>query len=354
LTTSDELLGDLLRQVSRSFYLSLAILPRPLREPLGLAYLLARAADTVADTRLIARAERIGHLETLRRAYDGHGDAAAVVHACAPQQAHAAERRLLERVDATLARVARLPAADLAGVRRVLTTLTDGMLFDLTRFPGEDARGLAALDSLAELDRYTYLVAGCVGEFWTDEHLAHRPRLAGWEPTTMRAQGVRFGKALQMTNVLRDVPSDLEHGRCYLPAAELATLGLEPADLLDPAAALRARPLLERLLGVALGHYDEAWRYALAIPRREWRMRLACVWPLSIGLATLEALAQHPNPLAASPPVKISRAAVRAILARSALTVGSNRALAAEAARRRARVAAHARLAATSVVDVES
>ena len=45
MTTSDELLGDLLRQVSRSFYLSLAILPRPLREPLGLAYLLARAAD---------------------------------------------------------------------------------------------------------------------------------------------------------------------------------------------------------------------------------------------------------------------------------------------------------------------
>src|SRR4029079_1139309 len=59
MTRTDDLLGDLLRQVSRSFYLSLAILPRPLREPIGLAYLLARAADTVADTRLIARAARI-------------------------------------------------------------------------------------------------------------------------------------------------------------------------------------------------------------------------------------------------------------------------------------------------------
>jgi len=66
-----DLLGDLLRQVSRSFYLSLAVLPRSLREPIGLAYLLARAADTVADTRLIAPAERLGHLERLRRAYDG-------------------------------------------------------------------------------------------------------------------------------------------------------------------------------------------------------------------------------------------------------------------------------------------
>ena len=53
-----DLLGSLLRQVSRSFYLSLAVLPRSLREPIGLAYLLARAADTIADTRLIPRDDR--------------------------------------------------------------------------------------------------------------------------------------------------------------------------------------------------------------------------------------------------------------------------------------------------------
>jgi farnesyl-diphosphate farnesyltransferase len=341
LTSTDELLGDLLRRVSRSFYLSLAILPRPLREPLGLAYLLARAADTVADTRLIARAERIDHLHALRRAYaGGPAEAGAVARACAPQQALAAERRLLEQVDAVLAAVAALPQADRAHVRAVLTTITDGMLFDLERFPGEDATGLAALESLDDLDRYTYLVAGCVGEFWTDLHLAHRPRLAGWDGAVMRATGVRFGKALQMTNVLRDVPSDLAQGRCYLPARELATLGLRPPDLLTPAGAARARPLLSRLLAIALGHYDAAWRYTLAIPRLEWRMRLACAWPLLIGQATLEALAAHPNPLA-SAPVKISRAAVRAILAGSTLTVGSNRALASAAARRRARIAAH-------------
>jgi farnesyl-diphosphate farnesyltransferase len=341
LTTTDELLGELLRSVSRSFYLSLAILPRPLREPLGLAYLLARAADTVADTRLIARPERIGHLQALRRAYAGGPSAATgAARACAPHQIHLAERRLLERVDAVLAAVAALPTADQAHVRGVLTTITDGMLFDLARFPGEDARELAALDTLDELDRYTYLVAGCVGEFWTDLHVAHRPRLAGWDPAAMRATGVRFGKALQMTNVLRDVPSDLAQGRCYLPARELATLGLVPADMLSAAGAARARPLLTRLLGIALAHYDAAWRYTLAIPRREWRMRLACAWPLLIGQATLERLAAHPNPIAAAP-VKISRAAVRAILAGSTLGVGSNRALASAAGRRRARIASH-------------
>jgi farnesyl-diphosphate farnesyltransferase len=333
-------LGDLLRQVSRSFYLSLAILARPLREPLGLAYLLARAADTVADTTLVQRSERMHHLRTLRHAYAGQAaDVAGVALACAAHQSHAAERRLLERVTAVLAAVDALPEADRERVRAVLTTITDGMLFDLARFPGADAHGLAALDTLDELDRYTYLVAGCVGEFWTDLHLAHRPRLAGWDAVAMRAAGVRFGKALQLTNVLRDVSGDLAHGRCYLPAQELAGLGLAPADLLEPTGAARARPLLRRLLHLALGHYDAAWRYTLAIPRREWRMRLACTWPLLIGQATLEAMAAHPNPFA-SAPVKISRASVRAILAGSAVTVWSNRALAATSARSRARLTA--------------
>src|SRR5205814_4089896 len=117
------------------------------------------------------------------------------------------------------------------------------------------------------------------------------------------------------------------------PAAELSAHGLTPGDLLDPASMEKLRPLLAALLDVAAGHYRAGWRYTFAIPRREWRMRLACAWPLLIGEATLAALARHDNPLAAAEPVKISRATVRAIVARSSVTVWSNRALAAQAAR---------------------
>jgi len=320
-----DLVGDLLRRVSRSFYLSLAILPRALREPLGLAYLLARASDTVADTRLLPRAERLRHLATLGTAYAGAAapEVAGVARACAGE---------------TLARVERLPAGDRTAVRAVLATITEGQRFDLERFPGEDAAGLAALDTLADLDRYTYLVAGCVGEFWTRLCVAHRPRLAAWDVAAMTATGVRFGKALQLTNVLRDVPADLHQGRCYLPARELAALGLGPRDLLDTQRTPAARPLLDRLLRLALEHYDAAWRYTLAIPRAEWRLRLACAWPLLIGLGTLAAIARHPNPLAVARPIKISRGAVRAILARSALAVWSDAALRREAGRLRAAV----------------
>lgn len=327
-------LAAVLRRTSRTFYLSLAILPRDLRAPIGLAYLLARATDSVADTRLIPRADRRQHLETLRTAYrGGTADVAAVGRACAPFSPHVHERELLARVGEMLARVERLPAHDRDAVRAVLATITDGQLFDLEHFVGESAATLSALDTVDELDRYTFLVAGCVGEFWTVMHMAHRPRLRGWDRTAMSARGVRFGKALQLTNVLRDVPADLRDGRCYLPARELASVGLTPKDLLDPAATPRARPIVHRLLALTLGHYDEAWRYTLAIPRAEWRMRLACAWPLLIGLGTLRAIATHPDPLAGGPRIKISRGAVRAILARSLTQVWSDDALRAEAAR---------------------
>ena len=329
-----DLLGGVLRRTSRTFYLSLAILPRSLREPVGLAYLLARATDSVADTRLIPRADRLAHLQTLRAAYGGSpADVGAVARACAPHQALDAERELLAHVAEALARVDRLPSEDRRAVRGVLATITEGQLFDVERFAGDDAATLTALDTAEELERYTYLVAGCVGEFWTAVHIAHRRRLAGWDRAAMSARGVRFGKALQMTNVLRDVPSDLRHGRCYLPARGLAAVGLTSRDLLDPKATPRARPLLDQLLATTLGHYDEAWLYTLAIPRAEWRMRLACAWPLLIGLATLGAIAAHPDPLASEGPIKISRRRVRAIVARATLAVWSDAALRAEAAR---------------------
>jgi farnesyl-diphosphate farnesyltransferase len=333
-----DLLGDLLRDTSRSFYLSLRILPHALREPIGLAYLLARAADTVADTRLIARPERLAHLERLRAAYRGDGvDVTPVARACLPHQAREAERHLLERVDDAIARLQALPPSDRTSVRAVLTTITAGMIFDLERFPGEDAATLTALETLEDLDLYTYLVAGCVGEFWTKLHVAHRPRLRGWDVAVMGAGGIRFGKALQLTNVLRDIPGDLRHGRCYVPARELDAVGLVPADLLEPSKSPRASPLFARLIALTLEHYDVAWGYTLAIPRREWRMRLACAWPLLIGLATLAAITAAPDPLAPGP-IKISRRAVRAILVRSTAVLWSDRALTREAARLRRRI----------------
>jgi farnesyl-diphosphate farnesyltransferase len=335
-----DLTGQLLKRVSRSFYLSLAVLPAAVRPTLGIAYLLARAADTIADTRLLPRGARLVHLAALRDELEAPqaGRVEAIVAATRDTQTDVAERALLERLGECLGAYRALPAADRARVQRVLTTIVSGMTWDLETFPGEDAAGLAALPSRAELDRYTYMVAGCVGEFWTEVHIAHRPRLARWDPAKMAPLSVRFGKGLQLTNVLRDIPRDLRNGRCYLPSHDLALLGLEPRDLLDPAAGPSLRPLLVELLNLALDHYEAGWQYTFAIPRAETRMRLACAWPLLIGLRTLDLLAKAPNWLDPGLVLKVPRLRVYGMMARSLGTVWSTRALGRQARALRARI----------------
>jgi farnesyl-diphosphate farnesyltransferase len=338
----DDLTGRLLKRVSRSFYLSLAVLPAAVRPPLGIAYLLARAADTIADTRAVERRARVAHLAALRDELEapGIGRVAAITAALRPGQSAPAERELLQRLPECLLAYRSLPAGDRDRVHRVLTTIIQGQTEDLEIFPGEDEGKVVALATRADLDRYTYLVAGCVGEFWTEVHVAHRPRLAGWDLTRMRALGVRFGKALQLTNVLRDVPRDLRQGRCYLPGEDLARLGLDPSELLDPAAGRAARPLLAELLNVALDHYEAAWEYTFAVPASETRLRLACAWPLLIGLRTLDGVARAPRWLEPSTAVKVPRRRVYGMMAWSLGAVWSNRALRREARRLAGRVAA--------------
>jgi farnesyl-diphosphate farnesyltransferase len=335
-----ELTSELLKSVSRSFYLSLTVLPSAVRPAIGLAYLLARAADTIADTRLIDRHLRITHLLALRAELDvaAPGRLDAIVAVTRGVQSLDAERTLLERLPDCLAAYRALLADDRRRVRGVLETIIEGMTEDLSRFPGEDEGGLAALETRADLDRYTYLVAGCVGEFWTEVHVAHRPRLRHWDLEKMTALGIRFGKALQLTNVLRDIPRDLRQGRCYLPSHDLALLGLEPRDLLDPKAGPALRPLLVELVNVALDHYEAGWQYTFAIPKRETRMRLACAWPLLIGLRTLDLLAQAPNWLDPSVVLKVPRIRVYGMMAQSVATVWSTRALARKARQLRERI----------------
>jgi len=165
-----QLTSAVLKSVSRSFYLSLKVLPSAVRPAIAHAYLLARAADTIADTRLIDRRLRVTHLLALREELDAAkpGRLEAIVAATRTAQSLDTERTLLERLPDCLAGYRALAPDDRRRVRSVLGTIIEGMTEDLTRFPGEDEGGLAALEKRADLDRYTYLVAGCVGEFWTE------------------------------------------------------------------------------------------------------------------------------------------------------------------------------------------
>ena len=322
-----ELLREILPGVSRSFALSLRVLPVSLRHPFGVTYLVARAADTIADTRALAPATRLAALHALRGALGDGTSAAPILGGSAPGGQTVAERALLAHLPDVLAAYRALEPGDRERALGVLLTLTQAMVEALERFPPEMADRVGALETRADLDRYTHLNAGCVGEFWTDMVAAHRPRCARWELPAMRARGARFGQGLQLVNVLRDLPRDLRIGRCYLPRVELGALGLAPQDLLDPAVLPRVRPLLDALIDEALTRLDEGRAYTLAVPRRETRLRLASAWPLLIGLGTLLRLRRAENLLDPTVTVKVSRGEVRSLLARSLALVWSNRGL---------------------------
>ncbi|WP_250441263.1 phytoene/squalene synthase family protein [Caballeronia sp. AZ1_KS37] len=331
------LLGPLLKSVSRSFYLTLRILPAGMRDPIGLAYLLARAADTIADTSLISPQRRLELLLSLRAQINGAPDDGALARIAgevAGQQAQPDERALLESLDAALAILPQLNADDRAAVRDIVTTLSTGMEFDLRTFPDETSGEIVALREFGELDRYTYLVAGCVGEFWTKMTYAHMPGTLKAAPDTMLALGVRFGKALQMTNVLRDCAKDLRIGRCYLPESMLARHGLTPQNVLRPETSARARPVLFELLRTSLALFEDAVDYTLAIPASAIRLRLACLWPIMIGLDTLVLLARNEAWLDPRKVSKVRRNDVYRIMAASLPMVVSNGMLRAWTARR--------------------
>jgi farnesyl-diphosphate farnesyltransferase len=320
-----ELLHDLLKQVSRLFYTTLVVVPANVRDQVGLAYLFARAADTIADTELIDRPRRLGFLHCLREQFLGEQLDWAHIHAIqqavGPLQQVSAERTLLERLDQCFKVFLDCSSADRRRIQRVMTTLTQGMEMDLGLFPGTSAEDIPALKTLDDLDRYTYYVAGCVGEFWTDLMCAHRKALANWNVQRMSEVGVRFGKGLQLTNIVKDIAHDLQKGRCYIPETMLSEAGLKPQDLLDQANLPRLRPLVNSLVRLAVEHLDQGWLYTMAIPRYETRLRLACMWPILSAGESLKFVMNSPDLLNPAVKVKIPRSKVYQIMAMTTGTV---------------------------------
>lgn len=306
-------LNELIRATSRSFYLTLRVLPGAIRPQIGLAYLLARTTDTVADTEMLPAAQRLDALKHLRARILGEPAVPLNFAELAKSQGAPAEKLLLEQAEVALAAVEKFSEADQTLIREALAIITSGQELDLRRFAGSSAGKIIALQNGAELDDYTYRVAGCVGEFWTKLCRAHVFPEAHLNDAALLANGVRFGKGLQLVNILRDLPADLKNGRCYLPAENLSELGLAPADLQNPANESRLRPLYDDWLERARAHLAAGWEYTTALPWSCARVRLACAWPVLIGLRTIDRL-RDGRVLDPQRRIKISRAEVRGII----------------------------------------
>ncbi|MEA3207187.1 MAG: farnesyl-diphosphate farnesyltransferase [Chthoniobacter sp.] len=318
--STGDLGGPLLASVSRSFYLTIRVLPPPLRAPIGLAYLLARASDTIADSAEASTAVRLAHLQAFGEMISTATTAGMADLQREIRPVHAGERELIAKLDRCLEWLAALAESDRREIATVMPKIIRGQTLDLQRFPG--GNGIVALPSAVDLEEYTYLVAGCVGEFWTRICLLHIPRYAALEVTELSRLGINYGKGLQLVNILRDLPADLRDGRCYLPGDELRQAGTAPERLLaEPAS---ARPVFERWLEQAKLYLDDGFRYLAAL--RPARLRIGCFLPWYLGRQTLRMLQAH-SPLEAGERIKVPRATVRKALLLAVPVAFSNAAL---------------------------
>ena len=233
-----------------------------------------------------------------------------------------AKQLLLEELTHCFTLYQQLIPEDQARIATLLPTLIEGMEFDQMQFPEKPSGEVTALKAMSDLDYYTYAVAGCVGEFWTKMMCAHLPNLSHWDQAVMVPIGIRYGKGLQLVNILRDVSQDIQRGRCYIPAPLLQEAGLQPKDLFDQQSFSAFRPLLRKLVIIARDHLDQGWQYTMAIPRMEVRLRLACMWPILIGMRTLHLLTESSNLLDPVVPLKVSRSEIYRIMAMTTLSGG--------------------------------
>ena len=195
-----------------SFYAGMRLLPKREREAMFAVYAFCRAVDDIADDQQGAPADRAAALDQWRRDLD------ALYAGGAPGQA------------AMLADAVRQFGLDRADFEAVI----DGMAMDVAR----DIRW----PTMDELDLYCDRVASAVGRLSVRIFgMAHEPGIE---------LAFHLGRALQLTNILRDIDEDAEIGRVYLPAEALEGAGIALTTPLqvtaDPRIDQAVRPLVAR------------------------------------------------------------------------------------------------------------
>ncbi len=220
-----------------SFNAAMRILPRPRREAMFEIYSFCRAVDDIADEagpRHVRRQALAKWRCDIGAVYAGGG---------APQRAPARLRGLAMAIHAF-------------GLRREdFYAVIDGMEMDV-------AADIRAPD-LATLDLYCDLVAGAVGRL--------SARAFGMPQAEGQDLAHHLGRALQLTNILRDLDEDAALGRLYLPREDLRAAGIgetEPLEVLaNPALGRACAPLIAR----AKTHFCEAREIMARCPRESVR-----------------------------------------------------------------------------------
>lgn len=211
---------------------------------------------------------------------------------------------------------------DLAGrprpVRELVHTCVSDMTIGMAKVVARpetrpDQLAIADTDELLE---YCDIVAGTVGQMLTGLFAWHSSAAAAALPA-LQPRAAAFGRALQLTNIIKDVVLDSVSGRQWLPSSILADCGVDTQNELREAGYAR-HAVLHRMLAIAQREFIEALSYVDALPVTDKEIRRFCVAQLLMAQLTLRKAWESPYEFATGP-IKISRRAVKATLATTSI-----------------------------------
>jgi phytoene synthase len=219
------------RKSASNLALAFVLLPKPKRDAMSALYAFCREVDDVADDEsapLEKRREQLAAWRTdVRRACNGEAPRIQVNRELQPviQQYH-------------------LPF-------ELFDELLKGVEMDLD---------IKRYENYEQLELYCHRVASVVGLLSIE--------IFGYKNPACRDYAIYLGKALQLTNILRDVRSDAERGRIYLPQAELARFNVLPDEILRHEYSERFAELAAHVAGRARNFYRRAGETLPAEDRR--------------------------------------------------------------------------------------
>jgi farnesyl-diphosphate farnesyltransferase len=209
-------MDHLLERSSRTFALTIPVLPEPTRCEVTVAYLLFRVADTLEDASLWSREKKLAELERLAHFLERPSEQQAAGLSAAwlrdPPCSQPGYLELLGELPAVIRTAVSLSEHAMGAIRAHTFRTIQGM----SSFVAREREGVLQLESLEDLRAYCYAVAGIVGEMLTELFLLDRPALHPLAPA-LRRDAPTFGEALQLVNILKDSASDTSEGRRYLP-----------------------------------------------------------------------------------------------------------------------------------------
>lgn len=300
--------------VSRTFALTIRLLPPGLEYPVLVAYLLCRVADTIEDSTTLGADDKVRLLGHLKQCLGDNGPEAAPLRA-AFAAGTTDEEVLAREADTVLREFRRLAPGQRDAIRPWVQEMCEGMASFVAAGGSAGSGRLQMLASVEELERYCYFVAGTVGHLLTALFRLHDGAMSEDRYRRLDALATSFGLGLQMTNIVKDVADDQSRGVSFVPRELFETSGIRPEDFPAAARVGAAGRVMEPLIARARRHLASALEYCTTLPRRQYRIRIFCLTSLYFAARTLRLARREPSLLGGERKLKITRGAVYRTLA---------------------------------------